>query len=192
LNLSVAYNKRTHYCGELRAADVGTDVLLAGWVNSARDHGGLTFVDLRDHTGLTQLRFNPDHVADAHQTARSLHNEDVIAVSGRVVSRGEWINPRLATGEIEVEVSKIDILSRCDALPFQVNEDFEAGEELALRYRFLHLRRPEMQQVFRTRHTIARAIREYFHENRFVEIETPFLTKSTPEGARDYLVPSRV
>ena len=166
--------------------------MLAGWVNSSRDHGGLTFVDLRDHTGLVQLRFNPDNVAEAHKTARSLHNEDVVTVEGHVVSRGEWVNPKLATGEIEIEVDAIDVLSRCDPLPFQVNDDFDANEDLCLRYRFLHLRRPEVQSVLRLRHRVARAIREYFHENGFVEIETPFLTKSTPEGARDYLVPSRV
>ena len=190
--MSIAYNKRSHRCGELRGADVGNSVTLAGWVNSARDHGGLTFVDLRDHTGLVQLRFNPDHVKAAHETARSLHNEDVIAVTGKVVSRGEWVNPKLPTGEIEVEVSAVDVLSRCDPLPFQVNDDFEAGEDLCLRYRFLHLRRPEMQRIFRLRAQLARIIRDYFADNGFVEIETPFLTKSTPEGARDYLVPSRV
>ena len=190
--MTVAYNKRTHLCNQLRAADVGRNVTLAGWINSARDHGGMTFVDLRDHTGITQLRFNPDHAVEAHRRARTLHNEDVIAVAGRVVSRGEWVNPRLDTGEIEVEVMELDILSRCDALPFQVNDDFEANEDLCLRYRFLHLRRPEMQNIFRLRHRVGRAIREYFHEHNFVEIETPFLTKSTPEGARDYLVPSRV
>jgi len=188
--VAVAYNRRTHRCGELRRSHVGQQVTLAGWVNTARDHGGMAFVDLRDHTGVAQLRFTPDHPA-AHEVARSLHNEDVVAIIGTVLSRGEWTNPKLATGEIEVEVTEIDLLSRCDPLPFQVNDDFEAGEDLQLRYRFLHLRRPEMQHIFRLRHAVARAIREFFHENGFVEIETPFLTKSTPEGARDYLVPSR-
>lgn len=190
--MAVAYNQRTHRCGELRSTHVDQTVLLAGWVNSSRDHGGLTFVDLRDHTGIVQLRFNPDHVEEAHETARSLHNEDVVAIEGTVVSRGERVNPKLSTGEIEIEVGVIDVLSRCDPLPFQVNDDFDANEELCLRYRFLHLRRPQMQQILRLRHRVGRAIREYFHENGFVEIETPFLTKSTPEGARDYLVPSRV
>jgi len=190
--LAIAYNKRTHRCGELRSADIDQSVTLAGWVNSSRDHGGLTFIDLRDHTGLVQIRFNPDHVKEAHDAARTVHNEDVIAVTGKVVSRGEWVNPRLVTGEIEVEANAIDILSRCDPLPFQVNDEFEASEDLALKYRFLHMRRPEIQEVFRKRHKLGRAIREYFHEQGFVEIETPFLTKSTPEGARDYLVPSRV
>jgi aspartyl-tRNA synthetase len=166
-------------------------VTLAGWVNTSRDHGGIRFIDLRDHTGITQLRFTPDR-ADAHSAARTLHNEDVIAVTGKVVSRGEWTNPKLATGEIEVEISEIDVLSRCDPIPFQINDKLEVGEDLLLRYRFLHLRRPEMQEIFRLRDKIARAIREFFHEQGFVEIETPFLTKSTPEGARDYLVPSRV
>jgi len=189
--LAIPYNKRTHRCGELRASDIDRTVLLAGWVNNSRDHGGLTFIDLRDHTGLVQLRFNPDNVADAHATARTLHSEDVIAVTGTVLSRGEWVNPKLPTGEIEVEVDAVDVLSRCDALPFQINDELDVGEETLLRYRFLHMRRPEVQKIFRMRHTVARAIREFFHDEGFVEIETPFLTKSTPEGARDYLVPAR-
>ncbi len=189
--MAVAYNRRTHRCGELRKAQVGQEVTLAGWVNTTRDHGGMTFVDLRDHTGLAQLRFSPEHTA-AHEVARSLHNEDVVAIRGKVLSRGEWTNPKLPTGEIEVEVHEADQLSDADPLPFQVNDQLDVGEETLLRYRFLHLRRPEMQEIFRLRHVVTRAIREFFHENGFVEIETPFLTKSTPEGARDYLVPSRV
>ncbi|MBI4716438.1 MAG: aspartate--tRNA ligase [Planctomycetes bacterium] len=191
-SVAIPYNRRTHRCGELRAADIGREVVLAGWVNRARDHGGITFVDLRDHTGITQLRFDPASAAGPHDTARTLHNEDVIAATGKVVGRGEWVNPKLPTGEIEVQVSAVDVLSRSDPLPFQVNDDFEAGEDLCLRYRFLHLRRPEMQARLRLRHAIAAAIRAYFHEHGFIDVETPFLTKSTPEGARDYLVPSRV
>ena len=190
--MAIPYNQRTHLCGELRAKHTGEAARLAGWVYSNRDHGGLIFSDLRDHTGLVQLRFNVDHAREAHELAQSLHNEDVVAVEGKVVSRGELVNPKLPTGEIEIEVDRIELLSRADPLPFQVNDEFDANEELRLRYRFLHLRRPEMQKVFRMRHRVGRAIREYFHENGFVEIETPFLTKSTPEGARDYLVPSRV
>lgn len=190
--MPVAYNKRTNYCGQLRAKDAGQTVVMTGWVHSTRDHGGMTFIDLRDHTGITQLRFNPDRAADAHAVARSLRNEYVIAVSGTVVSRGEWVNPKLNTGEIEIEVSEVDLLSAADPLPFQVNDDFDANEDLCLKYRFLHLRRPEMQEKLRLRHRIGHAIREYFYERDFIEIETPFLTKSTPEGARDYLVPSRV
>lgn len=190
--MAVAYNKRTCYCGELRSTHVNETVIMSGWVNSSRDHGGMTFIDLRDHSGIVQLRFNPDRAKEAHDLARTLHNEDVIAISGNVVSRGEWSNPKLATGEVEIEVSDIDVLSRSDPLPFQVNDEFDAGEDLCLKYRFLHLRRPEIQNVFRVRHKISRAIREYFNDQNFIEIETPFLTKSTPEGARDYLVPSRV
>ncbi|MEK6676744.1 MAG: aspartate--tRNA ligase [Planctomycetota bacterium] len=190
--MAISYNKRTHRCGELRGKDIGQTVILAGWVNSSRDHGGMTFVDLRDHTGVTQIRFDPQQSAEAHAVSRGLHNEDVIAVTGKVVTRGEWKNPRLLTGEIEVAAAAADVLSRCAPLPFQVNEDFEANEDLRLRYRFLDLRRAEMQSIFRLRSNVARTIRNYFFDQGFVEIETPFLTKSTPEGARDYLVPSRV
>jgi len=152
----------------------------------------MAFVDIRDHTGITQLRCT-DRSGKAFELARSLHNEDVISVLGKVVHRGEFVNPKIPTGEVEVLVDELDVLSRCDALPFQVNEEkLETSEETLLRYRFLHLRRPEMQKVFRLRASIARAIREFFNDNGFIEIETPFLTKSTPEGARDYLVPSRV
>ncbi|MFQ5413111.1 MAG: aspartate--tRNA ligase [Phycisphaerae bacterium] len=189
--MAIAYNERTHRCGELRATHVDGAVVLAGWVNSSRDHGGMTFVDLRDHTGITQLRFNPDVAAEAHTAARGLHNEDVIAVTGKVVSRGDWVNPKLPTGEIEVEVAELDVLSRSAPLPFQVNERGDTSEETRLRYRFLDFRRPEVQRTFRMRHRIAKAVRDYMSDNGFVEIETPFLTKSTPEGARDYLVPSR-
>ncbi len=190
--MGVAYNKRTHRCGELRGSHVGEKALLAGWMHSSRDHGGLIFVDLRDHTGLVQLRFNPDRNSEVHKVAASLHYEDVIAVEGTVVSRGSQVNPKLSTGEVEIEIDAIDVLSRCDPLPFPVNDEFEANEDRCLQHRFLHFRRPEVQEVFRLRHRVGRAIREYFHDNGFVEIETPFLTKSTPEGARDYLVPSRV
>ena len=190
--MGIPYHKRTHRCGELRGSDVGEEVRLAGWVHTTRDHGGLVFADLRDHTGLVQLRFNVDHVPGVHEQAQTLHNEDVIVIEGTVVSRGDMVNPKLPTGEVEVEVAAMDVLSRADPLPLQVNDEFEANEDLQLRHRYLHLRRPEMQAIFRLRHRVGRAIREYFHEHGFVEIETPFLTKSTPEGARDYLVPSRI
>ncbi len=190
--MPIPYHKRTHRCGEPNASDIGQNVRLAGWVHATRDHGGLAFVDLRDHTGLVQLQFNPDHYADGHKIAQALHNEDVIAVEGKAVSRGDRVNPKLATGEIEVQVDAIEVLSEASPLPFQVNDEFDASEDACLRYRFLHFRRPEVQEVFRLRHRVGRAIREYFNAEGFVEIETPFLTKSTPEGARDYLVPSRV
>ena len=190
--MPIAYNKRTHRCGELRGTHTGEKVRLAGWMHSSRDHGGLVFVDIRDHTGLVQLQFNPDRNADVHKTASSLHFEDVIAIEGTVISRGSQVNPKLDTGEIEIEVDAIDVLSRADALPFPINDDFDANEDRCLESRPLHFRRPEVQKMFRLRHRVARAIREYFNDNGFLEIETPFLTKSTPEGARDYLVPSRV
>ncbi len=190
--MAVAYNKRTHRCGELRASDVDQVATLSGWVHTVRDHGGMAFIDIRDHTGIAQIRCT-DESGAAFELARSLHNEDVISVVGKVVHRGEFVNPKIPTGEVEVLAGELDVLSRCDALPFQVNEEkLETSEETLLRYRFLHLRRPEIQKVFRLRAAIARAIREFFNDNEFIEIETPFLTKSTPEGARDYLVPSRV
>ncbi len=190
--MATLYDQRTHRCGELRASDIDQTVVLAGWVHTTRDHGGIVFVDVRDHTGLAQLRFNPDPGSGLHEIAQGLHNEDVIAATGKVVSRGDQVNPKLATGEIEVVVERLDVLSQAAPLPLQVNDEFDAGEDLCLRYRFLHFRRPEVQEIFRMRHRVGRAIREYFNDNGFVEIETPFLTKSTPEGARDYLVPSRV
>ena len=190
--MSIAYNKRSHFCGDLRGTNVGETVRLAGWMHSNRNHGGLVFVDLRDHTGLVQLQFNADRHPEAHKTASSLHFEDVIAIEGTVISRGSQVKSKLATGEIEIEVRAIDLLSRAAPLPFPINDDFEANEDRCLESRFLHFRRPEVQKMFRLRHRVGRAIREYFHDNNFVEVETPFLTKSTPEGARDYLVPSRV
>ncbi len=190
--MAVAYNKRTHRCASLRIEDAGKAVTLAGWVNSYRDHGGMVFIDLRDHEGLTQLKFNPETNPKAHETARALRNEDVIAITGTVAPRGGNVNPKLPTGEIEVEASEITLLNKSAPPPFAVSDESEANEDLRLRYRYLDLRRPVMQNVFRLRHKLGKIIRDYFDENGFVEIETPFLTKSTPEGARDYLVPSRV
>ncbi len=190
--MGLPYNKRTHRCGELRGGDVNKTVLLAGWVNSSRDHGGMTFIDLRDHTGLTQLRFRPNEHPAAHAIARDLHGEDVIAVRGQVISRGDKTNPKLPTGEIEVDVTEVEVLSHAAPLPVQIADMGAASEELRLKYRYLDFRRPQMQKIFRMRALMGHTIRSYFHEHGFVEIETPFLGKSTPEGARDYLVPSRV
>ncbi len=190
--MAVAYNKRTHRCGSLRAEHVGKEVTLAGWVQARRDHGGMVFVDLRDHEGLTQLKFDPDTAPEAHEVARHLHGEDVIAVNGTVATRGSNINPKLPTGEIEVIVRELDLLNKTAPTPFVIEDDTDANEELRLRYRYLDLRRPSMQRVFQMRAKLAKTIRDFFAEEGFVEIETPFLTKSTPEGARDYLVPSRV
>ncbi len=190
--MAVAYNKRTHRCGGLRIDDAGQAVTLVGWVNNYRDHGGMVFIDLRDSEGITQLKFNPETDPKAHETARGLRNEDVIAINGNVAPRGDNVNPKLPTGEIEVEAHAVDVLAKSDPTPFEIEDDTEANEELRLRYRYLDLRRPSMQKTFRLRHQLGKIIRDYFDENGFVEIETPFLTKSTPEGARDYLVPSRV
>ena len=190
--MAIAYNKRTHKNGELRAAQAGQQVTLVGWVQNYRDHGGMVFIDLRDYTGVTQLKFNPETDPKAHGVARGLRNEYVIAVVGDVALRGDNINPKLATGEIEVNVREVDILNKSEPVPFEVSDECEASEEQRLKNRMLDLRRPCNQTIFRLRDRIAHAIREYFHGQGFVEIETPFLTKSTPEGARDYLVPSRV
>ena len=190
--MAVAYNQRTHRNGDLRAEHAGQSVLLAGWVKSYRDHGGMVFIDLRDAEGLTQLKFNPQSDPRAHEVARGLRDEDVIAIRGTVALRGANINPKLPTGEIEVNVHEVDLLAKADTPPFEIDGDVEASEELRLRYRYLDLRRPALQQVFRLRHRISKAIRDYFDANGFIEIETPFMTKSTPEGARDYLVPSRI
>jgi aspartyl-tRNA synthetase len=190
--VTVPYNQRTHTCGQLRLADAGGRVALVGWVNSYRDHGGMVFIDLRDHDGLTQIKFNPQTDPNAHQIARTLRSEDCVAIAGDVAPRGENINPKLATGEIEVNGREIDILNKSETPIFEIADHIEAGEDIRLRYRFLDLRRGPLQRAMRTRHRITKAIRDYFDGQGFLEIETPFLTKSTPEGARDYLVPSRI
>ncbi len=190
--MAIAYNERTHRCGSLRKENVGDTVTLAGWVNNYRDHGGMVFIDLRDHEGLTQLKFNPDTDPAAHEIARTLRNEDVIAIRGTVATRGENVNPKMLTGEIEVEASGADLLAKSKPVPFEISDHVEANEELRLRYRYLDLRRPQIQNIFRVRHQLTKTIRDFFDDEGFLEIETPVLTKSTPEGARDYLVPSRV
>ncbi len=190
--MGVPYHQRTHHCNELRAADEGSEVVLAGWVNNYRDHGGMVFIDLRDREGLTQIKFNPETDPTAHETARKLRNEDVVAVRGHVAHRKENVNPNLPTGEIEVNGREADLLNKSDTPPFEITDRVEAGEELRLKYRFLDLRRPPMRDAMMQRHRTLRAFREIYDQMGFLEIETPILTKSTPEGARDYLVPSRV
>ena len=191
--MAVSYNKRTHDCRALRAGDVGKTVILAGWVNNYRDHGdNLVFIDLRDRGGVTQCRFNVDTDPEATKLARSLRKEDCIAIRGEVISRGENVNPKLPTGEIEVSVHEVDLLSKSQTPPFEVAEHVEANEDLRLKYRFLDLRRPPMQRAIITRHKTLQAFRQFYYNEGFIEVETPILTKSTPEGARDYLVPSRV
>jgi len=191
--VAIAYSKRTCDCGTLRASDVGKPVILAGWVNNYRDHGdNLVFIDLRDRGGLTQCRFNVDTDPDATKLARTLRKEDVIAVRGEVISRGENVNPKLPTGEIEVSVHEVQLLNKSLTPPFEVADHVEANEDLRLKYRFLDLRRGPMQKGIITRHKVLQAFREFYYREGFLDIETPILTKSTPEGARDYLVPSRV
>jgi len=190
--VAVPYNKRTHKNGALRNEHVGQEVVLVGWAQNYRDLGGMAFIDIRDYTGITQVKFNPQTDPQAHKLAGTVRREDVIAVRGKVIPRGENINPKLATGEIEVEGHELDILSKADTPPFEVDDEIEAGEDARLRYRVVDLRRPRMQNILRLRHRLAKAARDYFDSAGFIEIETPVLGKSTPEGARDYLVPSRV
>ncbi|HEX9925436.1 MAG TPA: aspartate--tRNA ligase [Anaerolineae bacterium] len=184
---------RTHNCGQLRAEDEGQQVTLAGWVHRRRDHGGLVFIDLRDRWGLTQIVFDPDTSVEMHDAAQSLRNEFVIRVTGRVRQRPEGqANLKLATGEIEVEGQTLTILNKSKTPPFDINKDSPVDETIRLRYRYLDLRRERMQANIILRHNVVRHIRNFLAEEGFVEIETPILFKTTPEGARDYLVPSRV
>ncbi len=184
---------RTHSCGELRAGDAGTDVTLAGWVWRQRDHGGLTFIDLRDREGLVQLVFHPEDAPNAHAAAQRFRSEAVVRVVGEVRRRPEGtVNEDLPTGEIEVAVREVELLSESETPPFPIEDRVEASEDLRLRFRYLDLRRPEMTEVLRLRHSVNRIVREEMETRGFLEVETPILTRSTPEGARDFLVPSRM
>lgn len=185
--------KRSHNCGTLTENHLTQQVILMGWVSTRRDHGGVIFVDLRDRYGITQVVFNPQHNVDAHQKAESLRNEYVIAIKGTVENRPEgMINPRLKTGQIEVNSHEIRILNISSPIPFPLDDNVDVGEEVRLRYRYLDLRREPMQRNMLIRHRCYQTTRRILDEKGFVEIETPFLIRSTPEGARDYLVPSRV
>ncbi len=187
------YMKRTANCGELRISDTGKKVVLNGWVHRSRDHGGIQFVNLRDRYGITQTVVGEDAPAELKELAASLKFEYCIAVEGTVCRRPEsMINPDMDTGEIEVAVSHIEILSRCETLPFMIDEESDAKEDLRLTYRYLDLRSRGMQERIKLRHEFTFAVREFFTNQGFYEIETPTLIKSTPEGARDFLVPSRV
>ena len=183
--------KRTAYCGELRADGEGQTVVLAGWAARQRDLGNLIFIDLRDRTGIMQLAFDAESDPDVFEKARSVRGEFVLMASG-VLRRRQAANPDLLTGEVEVYVKDLRILSASKTPPFEISERTNAKEELRLRYRYLDLRRSELQHAMMMRHRIVKIVRDYFDRNRFIEIETPILIKSTPEGARDYLVPSRV
>ncbi|HEY1784241.1 MAG TPA: aspartate--tRNA ligase [Pirellulales bacterium] len=184
---------RTHTCGQLRASDVGQTVTLCGWVDSFRDHGELLFVDLRDRYGKTQVVVNPDSGAANLELARALRSEWVIRVTGRVAERlAGNVNPKLATGEIELRTDRLEVLNKSLTPPVHPGGTELPGEDLRLRHRYLDLRRPAVQQVMMLRHQIIRAMRQFFDEHDFIDVETPMLGRSTPEGARDYLVPSRI
>jgi aspartyl-tRNA synthetase len=184
---------RTHTCGELNEKAAGKNVELCGWVGSRRDHGNIIFIDLRDAYGLTQIVFNPQVKAEVHDIAEELRPEFVVKVEGKVALRPDGTqNPKLKTGLIEVHVEKATILNKAATPPFEINDNISVTEETRLKYRYLDLRRATMQNSLRLRHKVCKVARDYFDERKFVEVETPILTKSTPEGARDYLVPSRV
>ncbi len=185
--------KRTHTCGELRKGDIKKDVALCGWMNSRRDHGGIIFVDLRDRYGLTQAVFDPKHNKKVHSNAEHLSREDVIQVKGKIRARGKGLeNPKLATGEIEILVDELNILNKSKTPPLEICERVDVNEDMRLKYRYLDLRKPSMQNNLLIRHKAAKAVRDFYDSEGFMEIETPMMAKSTPEGARDYLVPSRV
>jgi aspartyl-tRNA synthetase len=184
---------RTHHCAQLRKSDIGSRATLAGWVHVRRDLGGVVFVDLRDREGLTQVVFRPEENAELAKQAHQLGYEDVIQVEGEVAARAPGMaNPRMPTGDIELLPDKLVVLNRADVLPFPVVESEPANEDLRLTYRYVDLRRPQMSRNLRLRYRVTKAARDYLDEKGFVEVETPILSKSTPEGARDFLIPSRV
>jgi len=185
--------RRTHHCWELGADDVDKEVILMGWVHRRRDHGGVIFVDLRDREGITQVVFNPLVDEKIHAKAHAIRNEYVLAVRGKVDPRpADMVNPKLKTGGIEITVTELKILNSAQTPPFLIENEIDVSETVRLKYRHLDLRRSEMQENLILRHQVAAAVREYLNKNGFLDLETPFLTRSTPEGARDYLVPSRV
>ena len=184
---------RTSYCGDFRQADSGSEAVVTGWVQTRRDHGGCIFVDLRDRTGLVQLVFDPQINPEAHEEAKRIRNEFVLGAKGVVRDRIEGaINPNLPSGEIEIAVDQLDILNVSETPPFPIEDDSNVDEEVRMRYRYLDLRRPSVAKVMQLRHRVTRTVREYMDGLGFLDVETPVLTKSTPEGARDYLVPSRL
>ena len=186
---------RTHTCGQLRREQIGQEVTLCGWVDTNRDFGGSQFIDLRDRYGKTQVVFTPQSGAETQALARALRSEDVVAITGTVARRLEGKdNLKLATGEIEIRGAKINLLNKCQTPPFQPGAEGNelAGEDTRLKYRYLDLRRPDMQQTMLLRGRVVKLMRDYFDELGFIDIETPMLGRSTPEGARDFLVPSRI
>ncbi|MDY6912732.1 MAG: amino acid--tRNA ligase-related protein, partial [Chloroflexota bacterium] len=184
---------RTHRCNELNKDQIGQRVTVSGWVNRRRDHGELIFIDLRDRDGLLQVVFNPQVAAEAHAIAEQVRSEYVIQVSGEISKRPEGMeNPNISTGQIELIVREAQVLNTSKAMPLPVSDDGEADESIRLKYRYLDLRRPRMQRNMMLRHRVVKYMRDFLDARGFVEIETPILLKSTPEGARDYLVPSRI
>lgn len=187
------FNKRTHTCGQLRESNIGEHVILNGWVANRRDLGGVIFIELRDRYGITQIVFEPSYNSDAHEHAKKLRSEFVISVEGKVRKRPEGTeNPDLPTGKIDVMVDKLIILNQAETPPFPIDDNVDASEDIRLKYRYLDLRRSDVQKNLLLRHRMYQITRKYFDANGFVEIETPVLMKSTPEGARDFLVPSRL
>ncbi len=185
--------KRTHTCSQLRDTDIDREVVLMGWVQNRRDHGGVIFIDLRDKEGITQIVFNPVISENVHGKAQEIRNEYVLGIRGKVSARpGDMRNPNMETGAIEILVEELKIFSQAKTPAFQIDERVEASESIRLQYRYLDLRRPQLKKNILDRHRATMAIRNYLDNSGFIDIETPFLTKSTPEGARDYLVPSRV
>ena len=184
---------RTHWAGQVRADEVGERIRVAGWVHRRRDHGGLIFIDVRDRTGLLQLVFRPEEAPEAHAGAGGLRGEDVISVSGELVRRDEGaVNPDLPTGEVELVAAELEQLADSETPPFQIDEDDPVGEELRLRYRYLDLRKERMRDNVILRHAVVKEIRDFLSDEGYLEVETPIMTRSTPEGARDFLVPSRL
>ena len=191
--MPLPYNQRTCYCGEVGTDLIGQSVLLVGWVHGWRNLGGLIFLDLRDREGFVQLKFDPESDPKAHETASTVRSEYCLVVRGDVAARPDGlVNPNMKTGAVEVNVREIEVLSTSATPVFEIADEIDTNEDTRMRYRYLDLRRSPMQHTLRTRHRISKAIRDYLDGEGFIEIETPFLTKSTPEGARDFLVPSRV
>ena len=185
--------KRSHYCGDLRASDIGSEVILMGWALRRRDHGGLIFIDLRDREGIAQVVFDPEVNGPAHAIAEGVRSEFVLAIRGTVIPRPDGtVNPNMKTGEVEIQVLECKLLNRSKPLPFMLDEHSDVNENIRLKYRYLDLRRPQLQNNLILRSKVSQLTRSYLTDNGFIELETPFLTKSTPEGARDFLVPSRI
>lgn len=184
---------KTNYCGQITKEQVGDTVTLNGWVQRRRDLGGMIFIDLRDRSGLVQVVFNADERKDLLDKAEKLRAEYIVEITGNVVERLEGaVNPNMATGEIEIEATELTIFNKSKTPPFEITDDLNVADDLRLKYRYIDLRRPRMQENIMIRHNVKKAIRNFLDNDGFIDIETPYLTKSTPEGARDYLVPSRV